>query len=509
MRLRYNLDSGAASKSAALTDRASQNSTLLSFGNETVGSMLRIFGHFVPVPAILVGLCEILLMSLALYAATAPGEAFALTRFHVAASSVQFSLGMSVLATATMGAVGLYNYEVFLDSRLMVTKALVALAMVVPAAAIAGLFFTGDMLGGLAGSWHALCLKASAAWMGCVILTRMTFLHFSDSEMFRRQVVVLGTGVRAARIADLATRHENRYFVPKAFVHIGPDPHLIPTEACDLDQTSDDRALSKLAKQLGAKEIVVATDERRGMPVTQLLHCKLDGINVVDYLTFWERENGRVEVEALQPSWLIYSDGFRQGRIIHITKRIFDVLCSLILLSVTLPVIGLAAIAIKLESRGPAVYRQERVGYHGRPFTLFKFRSMRQDAETGGAPQWAVDADPRITRIGNILRKYRIDELPQLLNVLRGDMSFVGPRPERPYFVDQLGAQIPFYRERHAVKPGITGWAQVNYSYGASLDDARQKLAYDLYYVKNRTLFLDLVILIQTVRVILFHEGAR
>ena len=277
----------------------------------------------------------------------------------------------------------------------------------------------------------------------------------------------------------------------------------------DLDRSEDDRALARYAREVGAREIVVATDERRGMPVLQLLHCKIAGINVVDYLTFFERETRKVELEALQPSWLIFSDGFRQGVLIDAAKRAFDLTVSLALIVFTLPVILIAALAIWLEDGAPVLYRQERVGRDGQAFTLMKFRSMRVDAEAQGAPQWARNEDPRATRVGLILRKFRIDELPQLINVLAGDMSFVGPRPERPFFVEELAAAIPFYRERHSVKPGITGWAQVNYPYGASLEDARHKLAYDLYYVKNRTLFLDFLILVQTVRVILFHEGAR
>jgi sugar transferase (PEP-CTERM system associated) len=277
----------------------------------------------------------------------------------------------------------------------------------------------------------------------------------------------------------------------------------------DLDRSDDVRALALYTREVGAREVVVATDERRGMPVLQLLHCKLAGINVVDYLTFFERETRKVELEALQPSWLIFSDGFRQGKLIDAAKRAFDLAVSLALIVFTLPVILIAALAVWLEDGAPVLYRQERVGRDGRNFTLMKFRSMRVDAEAAGAPQWARNEDPRATRVGLVLRKFRIDELPQLLNVLAGDMSFVGPRPERPFFVEELAATIPFYRERHSVKPGITGWAQVNYPYGASLEDARHKLAYDLYYVKNRTLFLDFLILVQTVRVILFHEGAR
>jgi sugar transferase (PEP-CTERM system associated) len=326
--------------------------------------------------------------------------------------------------------------------------------------------------------------------------------------VFRRRVVVVGTGVRAARIAELVDHRRNRYFIPKAFVHACGDLRLVMGAPLDLDRAEDDRALARYAHEIGAREIVVATDERRGMPVGQLLHCKVQGINVVDYQSFWERENGCIDIEALQPSWLIYSDGFRLSPIDNAMKRVFDVLLSLGLLVCTLPVMAITAIAVRLESRGPVLYRQERVGFGGNSFDILKFRSMRDDAERDGI-RWAANGDPRVTRVGYFIRKFRIDELPQLFNVLRGDMSFVGPRPERPFFVAQLAKAIPFYGERHSVKPGITGWAQVNYPYGASIEDAKQKLAYDLYYVKNRTLFLDLVILMHTVRVILFSEGAR
>jgi sugar transferase (PEP-CTERM system associated) len=345
-------------------------------------------------------------------------------------------------------------------------------------------------------------------WMTCVLATRVGFLKISDSDIFRRSVVVVGTGVRAARIAELVDRGRNRYFVPKAFVHACGDLRLVMGAPLDLDRTEDDRALARYAHDIGAREIVVATDERRGMPVGQLLHCKVEGINVVDYQTFWERENSRIDIEALQPSWLIYSDGFRISPFNNAMKRAFDIIVSLGLLVCALPVMAITAIVVRLESPGSALYRQERVGFGGTSFNILKFRSMRDDAERDGI-RWAANGDSRVTRVGNVIRKFRIDELPQLFNVLRGDMSFVGPRPERPFFVDQLAKAIPFYGERHSVKPGITGWAQVNYPYGASIEDAKQKLAYDLYYVKNRTVFLDLVILVNTVRVILFSEGAR
>ena len=470
--------------------------------------MLRIFGHFIPVPAVLLGAAEVLLVAAALYFVAPPVFPQELLHAGLHLAQAQFSLALSLVAGLSMTAVGLYNYDVFLDSRVMAIKILMAVTLVAPAAAAVALVLDKLFIAAPGAGWSVLFLKATFVWMSCVLVTRVGFLHVSDSNLFRRRVVVVGTGVRASRIAELVDRGRNRYFVPQAFVHACGDLRLVMGAPLDLDRTEDDRALARYAQGVGAREIVVATDERRGMPVGQLLHCKVEGMSVVDYQTFWERENGRIDIEALQPSWLIYSDGFRLSPLNALTKRALDVLISLGLLLFALPVIGLAALAVRLESRGPVLYRQERVGRGGTSFTLLKFRSMRDDAERDGI-RWAANSDPRITRAGAIMRKFRIDELPQLFNVLKGDMSFVGPRPERPYFVAQLAKAIPFYGERHSVKPGITGWAQVNYPYGASIEDAKQKLAYDLYYVKNRTLFLDLVILVHTVRVILFSEGAR
>jgi sugar transferase (PEP-CTERM system associated) len=467
--------------------------------------MLRIFGHFVPVPALTLGLCEAVLLALAFYLVTAPAAA---ASFHLVAAPAQLSLGVACIAILAMVAVGLYHHDVFLDPRLMAVKAGAALVLLLPLAAVAAFVVSHEPAPGAQSDGVGWCLKASFAWMVAVLATRTFFLRHADSERFRRPVLVLGTGVKAGRIADHLRRAAHRSFRAVGFVHACGDLRIVMGTKLDLDRTDDEYALIHAAREAGAREVVVATDERRGMPILQLLHCKIAGVNVVDYLTFWERETRKVDLDSLQPSWLIFSDGFRQGKIIDLVKRGFDLAVSSALLLLVLPLMAFAAIAVAIEDGLPILYRQERVGRDGASFTLFKFRSMRRDAEKG-RPQWAMSGDPRTTRVGNVLRKFRVDELPQLINVLKGDMSFVGPRPERPFFVAELAQQIPFYRERHSVKPGITGWAQVNYPYGASLDDARQKLAYDLYYVKNRTLFLDFLILVQTVRVVLFHEGAR
>ncbi len=255
--------------------------------------------------------------------------------------------------------------------------------------------------------------------------------------------------------------------------------------------------------------IVVSSSDLCKLPHTSLLQCRINGINVLTETSFGEQHARWIDVDAHDPSWILSPEGFRVSRIEEARQRAFDLFIAFFLLVFALPLMVIVAALIKFDSAGPALYRQERVGLNGRRFTIFKFRSMREDAEAIGAPKWAEQDDPRITRVGRFIRFTRVDELPQLLNVLRGEMSIIGPRPERPYFVERLAAILPNYNARHLVKPGITGWAQVSAPYGASVDDARTKLRYDLYYIKHRGLWLDVAILLRTIRVILFRKGAR
>lgn len=265
-----------------------------------------------------------------------------------------------------------------------------------------------------------------------------------------------------------------------------------------------------LAEGAGVGNVIVALDEKRGiMPYNELLRCKVRGINVINGESFYERISGKLLVEKINPSWLIFSDGFVKSRFVRTGKRIIDLTASALLLVLSSPVTLITALAIKVDSRGPVLFSQERVGEYERNFVLFKFRSMKSDAEQETGPVWATEDDPRVTRVGNIIRKLRIDEIPQLWNVFKGDMSFVGPRPERPFFVEQLKKKIPYYNERFSVKPGITGWAQVKYPYGASEEDALEKLKYDLYYIKNMSPLMDLIIIFQTVKIVLLGRGAR
>jgi sugar transferase (PEP-CTERM system associated) len=318
-------------------------------------------------------------------------------------------------------------------------------------------------------------------------------------------VLVLGAGPRASRLMKLGERPESGFAIV-GYVDMNEGQPLVERAI----QRSAIEDLSRFVADLGASEVVLALEERRNaLPLKDLLRIKTAGVHVNDFSSFMERETGRVDLDTLNPSWLIFSDGFSSGRAISsVAKRLFDIAASGLLLLLTFPVIALFALLVKLDSRGPAFFRQQRVGLYGQPFTLLKLRSMRTDAEAGGA-KWASKDDPRITRLGRFIRKVRIDELPQVWTVLKGEMSFVGPRPEVPAFVEDLEDKLPYYAERHMVKPGITGWAQINYPYGASIEDSRRKLEYDLYYAKNYTPFLDLLILLQTLRVVLWPEGAR
>ncbi len=339
-------------------------------------------------------------------------------------------------------------------------------------------------------------------------MVRIIFGRILEEDTFRRRVLVFGNGLRAESIAQLRRRADQRGFRLIGFVRPDGETTTISEERL-VDQP---RSLLHLCNDLDIDEIVVAMDDRRrSFPVDQLLDCRLAGIDITEVVSFLERETGRVRIDVLHPSWLIFSAGFRRHVMRRVTSRVFDLLVGALLLVVIWPLLVLAVLAIKFEDGLTAhvLYRQKRVGMFGRVFDVLKFRSMHADAESDGRAQWASANDQRITRVGKVMRKTRIDELPQILNVMRGDMSFVGPRPERPEFVEQLSASIPYYRERHWVKPGITGWAQICYPYGASEKDAIEKLQYDLYYIKNQTLMFDVLILLQTVETVLLSKGAR
>jgi sugar transferase (PEP-CTERM system associated) len=345
----------------------------------------------------------------------------------------------------------------------------------------------------------------------CAFLARIVFNLLLTRQVLRRHLLIIGAGHRAWDLLHMLGKEGSSLHYDMVLLHhpsLGEeDARLTGNPTLSIVRPSDFCVLDT-AREMDADEIVVAPDERRGMDLQRLLDCKKAGFPVLPYLTFVEREIRRVDLKRMELSWLLFSDGFQFSALDRFVKRSFDLVVSLLVLFLTAPCLVAAMVAIRIDSPGAIFYRQERVTKDGRIFWIMKLRTMRSDAERQGAV-WASPKDKRITRVGSFLRRSRIDELPQLLNILRGDMSFVGPRPERPVFVAQLASQIPLYEERHLVKAGLTGWAQINYPYGASIDDARSKLSYDLYYVKNFSILFDLVILLQTLRVVLWPSGVR
>ncbi len=340
---------------------------------------------------------------------------------------------------------------------------------------------------------------------------RPIYLYFVDKDIVKMRVGVIGAGDRAASIESrLRRKSDRRGFKVINYIIINGQEEIVVNAESALKL--EDKTLLQYCEENDVDELVVALEERRKkLPLDELLECKLSGIDVIDILTFFEREQGKLPLDIMKPDWLIFSDGFDQGALRDVIKRSFDVIASTILLLLTWPFMLFAAVAIKIEDGWdkPIIYKQIRTGQRNLAFSVLKFRSMSINAEQDGKAQWASKNDSRITRVGEFIRRTRIDELPQIINVLIGDMSFVGPRPERPEIIDELTHEIPYYQERHRVKPGITGWAQVCYPYGASIEDSRHKQEFDLYYVKNHTIFLDLLILFQTAEVVLFGKGVR
>jgi sugar transferase (PEP-CTERM system associated) len=347
-------------------------------------------------------------------------------------------------------------------------------------------------------------LTSLALLLVAVPAFRLAFEGLTRDPHLKENVLIVGTGPLARTVAQqILAQHDFAYRIAG---FVDDEPSVPASDPMVLGSTAD---LPRLVATHHVSRIVVSLTDRRGkLPTAELLHAKLSGVRVEDAATTYERITGKIMTDGIKPSWLIFSDGFCPSRGTRIVKRLFDLVLALVGLVLAAPLMLLTAIAVRLDSPGPVLYRQERVGENGRIFTLSKFRSMRADAETG-TPIWAKDKDDRVTRVGRFIRLARLDELPQIWSVLKGDMSFVGPRPERPFFVEKLVAAIPFYMERHAVKPGVTGWAQVKYRYGSSIEDATEKLRYDLYYIKHLSIVFDLTIMIDTVKVILSGKGAK
>jgi sugar transferase (PEP-CTERM system associated) len=407
---------------------------------------------------------------------------------------LSFTAILAIGIVLLMHSGGLYNTNALLNLKRM----LIRIAVIsIPIFALA-VWTTGELARNTAlpiypYRWQWTGILAGF-WVASAIALRVLFQHIHQSGAWTRRIILIGTSEDAKRLEDLAGYAQGRFQLMERFdsadhsiAGISPEEFLA------------------LAARTGVSEIVVAIGAETA-PWKLIAQCKLQGVRVTDYLDFFERQSRQACIEKLREDWVITSGGFGGHGAL---RRIFDIVFSLAMLVITAPIFLLTAAAIKLEDGGSIIYGQQRTGFRGVPFVVYKFRSMREDAERDGTPTWASERDTRITKTGRVIRKLRIDELPQLVNVLRGNMTVIGPRPERPFFVHQFLETIPFYDFRHVVKPGITGWAQVSFRYGASLDDTKQKFSYDLYYVRNRSVWLDLVILFRTVQVVLSGAGAR
>lgn len=460
--------------------------------------MLKVFSHYLPSHTVQQILFDALLLFVAVVLAVFMQlQSDAVVWPVLISSALVFALAMVVLNTA----MGLYRAAVQESQKGAMTRVLLSVVVSVPVAyGVFGLLPWAESA--------TLTVQISVlVLLGFMLAMRGLVNRRQASALFAPRVLIIGTGNEASAVQQALTQPLQSGMEIVGFYSPGREEEL----EVDASKVVNSGGLMDVVRRHRVSEIIVAVKERRGgvLPLRELLDCKLAGIRILDLSSFFERVQGQVRIDSLRASWLIYGDGFRQGLARTVVKRFFDVVVAVLLLVLALPLMLGTALLILLEDGAPIFYRQDRVGLGGRVFKVIKFRSMRKDAEKDGKPRWATSNDDRVTRIGRVIRKLRIDELPQLFNVLVGDMSLVGPRPERPYFVDQLAAEIPFYGVRHCVKPGVTGWAQVRYQYGASIDDAIQKLQYDLYYVKNHTLVLDTLVLFETVRVVLTGEGAH
>ena len=394
----------------------------------------------------------------------------------------------------------LYDFVVMHDRRELVLRLVQALGLAWVALALAFYAFPQLMLG------RGISLIALPLALGLMVGWRISIHWLLGHPDFGEKILIVGSGTFAVEVArEMLERPDAGYRIAG---FVGNDPELLGKSLINPRVIGLTSELDEVVRREGIDRIIVAMGERRGqLPTDELLQLSLAGtVNIEEGASFYERVTGRVSLNMIRPSWLIFSSRGRQARISGITRNIVHRIVALIGGLLSLPLAIVTAILIKLDSRGPVLYRQERVGKNGGSLTVMKFRSMRTDAEQAG-PVWASEDDDRTTRVGKIIRKLRIDEIPQFWNIIRGDMDFVGPRPERPHFVSQLAQEIPYYEQRHLIAPGLTGWAQIKYPYGASVEDARQKLQYDLYYIKNQSLMLDAIILFETIKIILFGRG--
>ncbi|WOJ98258.1 TIGR03013 family PEP-CTERM/XrtA system glycosyltransferase [Congregibacter brevis] len=465
---------------------------------------VRLFNHHINMGYYWLALIDLLLFGGAVYAGAAlyflsiPGG-FASQVSDLPLQAIIFA----VVTTLAMFSMGLYEPKLREGVNGILLRTAGAFGLMTLAMALIFYIMPGLHI------WRGNFALTAALALVAALTNRLLWTRFIDLEQFKRRVLVLGTGKTAATISNkMRRKSDRRGFRVVGFVRQIGEESLIerePTLALDCP-------LSEYVRRNDIDEVIVALEDRReNMPQQDLLRCRSMGVRVLDVVDFFEQEAGKVLIRHAHSSWFTFGTGFKRGDATNIAKRLFDVTMSFLLLMVAWPFMLMAVVAIWIEDGigAPILYKQRRVGLNGRVFEVIKFRSMTVNAEGDGKARWATANDARVTRVGKFIRKTRIDELPQILNVMGGDMAFVGPRPERPEFVRELNETVPFYEKRHCVKPGITGWAQMNYPYGASLEDTFNKLEFDLYYVKNQSLFLDFLVLLQTAEVILFGKGAR
>jgi sugar transferase (PEP-CTERM system associated) len=469
--------------------------------------MIRLFRHYVPISLLFLAAIEAVTLIIAIYLGKLLRAYWVGSSLPTLQESLPTGLIFMVTMISIMTAMGLYERNFWTSKADMVLRIGVSFLL--------GLFVT-TLIYYIAPTLYLGRGEFSFGFLLAfmfILSTRYGFWHLSNRDILKRRILVLGTGTKASQLKrqvnNIARGISIVGYVPTNNDSVTNNniPLVEPEKICHVSTN-----LYKLAQHLHIDEILLAVDERRkSLPIDELLECKVNGLQVTEFLTFFERETGKIRLDALQPSSMIFSDGFQQALLQAISKRLFDIIAALILLATTWPIMLLVALAIWIESgfRGPILFRQERVGKNEQLFRVLKFRSMRSNAEQDGITRWTQRNDQRITFIGSLMRPIHLDELPQLINVLLGNMSFVGPRPERPEFVKMLSQTIPFYSLRHRINPGITGWAQIRYPYGASQEDAWEKLQYDLYYIKNYSVFFDLIILLQTIHVVLWGKGAH
>ena len=466
--------------------------------------MIKLFGIYISKAVVLLGVVEILIFFSSMHGAMIlydqiNDQGGILSEGAAGNLPVIFSL----LMFSSMTALGLYQKGSMATSSGFLLR--IILAFLVGGAVLTLLFFVLPMF---PTEGQSLLSYGLALSLLGILVDRTIFVRVTSDKILKRRVLVLGVGINADRIEESVKSKDTLGIVVVAYVNLGDRIELIDQDR----QIVKDQSLLEISNRLAVDEIVVAVDDRRKkLPNHELLECKIKGIRILDLLTFFEKELSIINIDLLYPSWMLYADGYRQRALNRTIKKTFDMTVGIIIFLFAAPLMVLVTIASLIESGGrdPILYSQVRVGKNGKLFKVYKFRSMRTDAEADGVARWATKNDSRITKLGGFLRKTRLDELPQIYNILNGDMSLVGPRPERPEFVMQLSNDIPYYPQRHWVKPGLTGWAQMLYPYGASEEDAKRKLEYDLYYVKNASTMLDFIILLQTIEVVLLGKGAQ